>query len=133
MPMNKLKPYIPEPKVKPTHFERLKDSVLMKNTPLEAGVFAVLSPLPMLFLAGFIGFIMMAAILYTLGPQVVGPWVVLLMILPLLASPVLGILSIVNGFRKIKEKRAWTGIALGVLCLLENAALFFFGAYLSQF
>ena len=114
---------------------KLKESILLKNTPVEAGWFAFFSPLPMYFATClwscgiFFGIYMGVMGLDAAPPD----WLIVLAVLPYLASPLLGIWGIVHGIIKRKEKRAWLGILLSALCLVGNALLFCALGYLSRF
>lgn len=131
MVINRLKPHIPERKTKPSHYQRLKQTILMKNTPLEAGIFAVLSPIPLFLLAEFWAVTTVFGVFIgVLGVDTISGWLLAVSLLPLLLSPALGVISIIHGFKKIKEKQGWSGIVLGVVCLLENAVIFLAVAYL---
>ena len=108
----------------------------MKNTPVEAGRFAFFSPLPMLFASGLWSWIVVFGIYFGLLQLDVPipEWLIGITIIPpVFCSPILGILGIVHGIIKRKEKRAWLGILLSTLCLVENALLFCAMGYLSRF
>ena len=98
----------------------------MKNKPLVTGIIAVVSPVPLIvftvlcsWMWGFgIG---MGLLNYDTIPQ----WILICSLLPLFISPALGLLGIVHGIIKIKLKRAWVGILLSVLGLIENFILIY--------
>lgn len=132
---NRLSPHREEKPMPKGTLTKLKESILMKNTPVEAGRFAFFSPLPMfivtilwcwtVFFGVYIGI---------MGMDVPVPaWVIILGVLPCLASPLLGVWGIVHGIIKRKEKRAWLGILFSGLCLVGNALLFCAMVYLSRF
>lgn len=113
---------------------KLKESILMKNTPVEAGRFAAFSPLPMFFVAMCWGMLFFFNIYLSIFPAESTPpvWVLILLLLPLLFSPLLGVLGIIHGIIKRKEKRAWLGILLSALCLIENFLLFYGMGYIGS-
>ena len=114
-------PYPDTKKTRPGFGEQLWLSICMKNTPLEAGIFALWSPLPLLFLAELWALILILYVCFhLLGLNSVPVWLLLISLLPMLISPLLGILGIIHGFRKRKEPRAWLGILLSFLSLVEN-------------
>ena len=136
MVSNKLSPHRDEKPIPKGTFTKLKESILMKNTPVEAGRFAFFSPLPMLFASGLWSWIVVFGIYFGLLQLDVPipEWLIGITIIPpVFCSPILGILGIVHGIIKRKEKRAWLGILLSTLCLVENALLFCAMGYLSRF
>lgn len=113
---------------------KLKESILMKNTPVEAGRFAAFSPLPMFFVTVlWCWFVLFGLYMGVFGMDVPIPnWVVILGVLPYVFSPLLGLLGIIHGILKRKEKRAWLGILLSALCLIENFLLFYGMGYIGS-
>lgn len=113
---------------------KLKESFLMKNTPVEAGRFAAFSPLPMFFVAMGWGMFFFFYIYLGIFPAEATPpvWALVVSLLPMPLSPLLGVLGIIHGIIKGKEKRAWLGILLSVLCLVENFLLFFGLGYIGS-
>ena len=108
----------------------------MKNTPVEAGRFAFFSPLPMFFATCLWSWTVVFGIYFGLlqmGVPVPGWLICITVVPPLCCSPILGILGIIHGITKRKEKRAWLGILLSAFCLVENALLFCAMGYLSRF
>ena len=105
----------------------------MKNKPIITGIIAVASPIPLIILtvmwswAWFFG-IGMGLLNYDTVPQ----WILTISLLPLLISPFLGLLGIIHGIVKIKARKAWLGIFLSVIGLLENFTLFYGMYYLGS-
>lgn len=132
---NRLSPHREEKPMPKGTFTKIKESILMKNSPVEAGRFAFFSPLPM-FVATILWSwcIFFGVYMGLLGMDAPLPdWVIILGVLPYLSSPLLGIWGIIHGIMKRKEKRAWLGILLSGLCLVGNTLLFCVMAYLSRF
>ena len=134
MNQNRLSPHRNEKPMPKMTLTKLKESILMKNTPVEAGRFAFFSPLPMFFVAMCWGMLFFFNIYLSIFPAESTPpvWVLILSLLPLLFSPLLGVLGIIHGIIKRKEKRAWLGILLSAFCLVENALLFCAMGYFKQ-
>ena len=108
----------------------------MKNTPVEAGRFAFFSPLPMFFATCLWSWTVVFGIYFGLlqmDVPIPGWLICITVVPPLCCSPILGILGIIHGSTKRKEKRAWLGILLSAFCLVENALLFCAMGYLSRF
>ena len=105
----------------------------MKIHPLVTGIVSFLSPIPMfvftvLWSWGWFFGIGMGMLNYTTVP----PWMTVIVLLPLLISPLLGIVGVVHGIIKIREKLSWLGVVLSVLCLMENFALIYGLCYLGS-
>ena len=114
---------------------KLKESILMKNTPVEAGRFAAFSPLPMFFATMLWCWTVVFGIYFGLLKLDVPipEWLICITVIPpILCSPILGILGIIHGIIKRKEKRAWLGILLSALCLIENFLLFYGMGYIGS-
>ena len=98
----------------------------LKNKPIIIGIMAVVSPIP-LFIFTILWFLWyfgngMGLLSYVPVPQ----WIILsFSLLPLLISPILGLLGIIGGIMKIKTKNAVLGILLSVVGLLENFLLIY--------
>ena len=105
----------------------------MKNKPIVTGIIAVASPIPMIVLTVlwtwicFFG-IGMGLLNYDTVPQ----WIPVCSLLPLFISPTFCLLGLVHGVIKIKLKRAWIGILLSVLGLIENFILIYGMYYLGS-
>ena len=113
-------------KMKESGFAKLKKTVLMKNTYVEAGIVAVASPLPLMI------FTSMWSVLFgigfgigVLGYTSIPEWMLYISLFPLLISPAIGVLGTVRCLLKIKEKKAWLGLILSLLGLVENMLLFY--------
>ena len=114
------------PDSKPSFFMKIKQSLLMKNTPVEAGKFALLSALPLLIVYSLCYcFVFLVIFVGVFGFDTVPEWMLVVSLLPLLTGPLLGVMGIIHSIVKIKEKRAWLGLLLSVLSLIENALLIF--------
>lgn len=105
----------------------------MKNKPWISGIIAAASPFPFFVFtvlwSWYWGFgIGIGLLHYDQIPQ----WILTISLLPLWISPLLGIGGIVHSFIKIKEKKAWLGIVLSVVGLVENFLLIFGMAYLGS-
>lgn len=113
-------------------FTKLQESILMKNTPVEAGRFAFFSPLPMFFAACLWSWTVVFGIclgLLQMDVPIPG-WLICINVIPLiLCSPILGIIGIIHGI----IKRNWLGVLLSACCLVENVLLFCAMGYLSRF
>ena len=136
MGINRLPPQRMENPIPKGTFTKLKESILMKNTPVEAGRFAFFSPLPMFFATCLWSWIVVFGVYFGfLQMDVPIPdWLIIITTVPLLCcSPTLGILGVIHGIIKRNEKRAWLGIFLSAFCLVENALLVCAMAYLSRF
>lgn len=98
----------------------------MKSKALFTGILAVASPIPMILFTmiwywiWFFG-IGMGMMNYNTVPQ----WINILGLLPLFVSPCIGIGGIVYGCIRIKQKRAWLGVLLSALGLIENLLLLY--------
>jgi len=105
----------------------------MKMKPLTLGIIAALSPVPGLVLTSFWSIIWISAIgMELLQYETIPVWIEIISFLPLLISPFLGIFGIMRGIKKRKEKLAWLGIVLSVLCLIENFVLLYYIAFVSE-
>ncbi len=132
---NRLPRHREEKPIPKNTLSKLKESMLMKNTPVEAGWFAVASPLPMFFVTSFWGlFLFFGIYIGLLNMDVPIPaWVTILSVIPILISPLLCVLGVIHGIIKRKEKGALLGILLSAFGLAENFLLFCAMAYLSRF
>ena len=132
---NRLSPHWEEKLMPKGTLTKLKESILMKNSPIEAGQFAFFSPLPMFIVTILWCWVVFFGIyMGMIGLDIPIPtWVIILGVLPCLASPLLGVWGIIHGIMKRKEKQAWLGIMLSALCLVENVLLFCTMGYLSRF
>ena len=105
----------------------------MKNRPIVTGIIAAASPIPTVIFTviwswvWFFG-IGMGLLNYDTVPQ----WILIVSLLPLLVSPIFGLLGIIHGMVKIKTKKAWFGIFLSVIGLFENFILIYGMYYLGS-
>ena len=136
---NRLRPHVPERKRRISHRERVVQSIKMRNTPLEAGVFAALSPLPCLLTGVFLDWIVigiafaLVSFNYFVIPDVVIETIFIFTgFIPFAFSPVLGILGVIHSIIQRKTKGAWLGLLLSAFCLLENTVLFVICGYLGS-
>ena len=105
----------------------------MKNKPIVTGIIAVASPGPLFVFTVLWSWIWGFGIgLGLLNYDTIPMWIADVGLAPLLISPALCLLGIVHGALKIKLKRAWLGIVLSVLGLIENCILFFGMIYLGS-
>ena len=98
----------------------------MKNNPVVTGMIAVTSPIPLIIftvLWSWLLFFISGIGLLNCDP--IPQWISVCSLLPLLISPALGLLGVIHGIVKIKTKRAWLGILLSVIGLIENFALIY--------
>ena len=128
----RLRPHIPEKKMRLRHRDRIKQSVLMKNTPLEAGIFAALSPLPMFWVSVFVTTIVGGIGFALLGASIAVKMFDYIPLVVFLLSPTLGVLGIIHSLMKIREKKALLGLLLSILCIVENALMFWGMYYLGR-
>ena len=84
----------------------------MKNMPIITGIIAFVSPISLLIFSIL--------------------WIDIIGLLPLLISPILGVLGVVHGIVKIKEDYSVLGIVLSAIGLLENLFLIFGMCYLGS-
>ena len=105
----------------------------MKNRPIVTGIIAVTSPIPIVIFTAiwcwvwFFG-IGMGLLNYDTVPQ----WILIVSLLPLLISPVFGLLGIIHSIVKIRTRKAWLGIFLSVIGLFENLILIYGMYYLGS-
>ena len=105
----------------------------MKCRPIVTGIIAVTSPIPLVVFTiiwcwvWFFG-IGMGLLNYDIVPH----WILIFSLLPLFISPIIGLLGIIHGFVKIKTKKAWLGILLSAVGLLENFILIYGIYYLGS-
>ena len=105
----------------------------MKNRPIVTGIIAVASPIPLIIFTiiwcwlWYFG-VGMGLLNYDNVPQ----WILIFSLLPLFISPIIGSLGIIHGFVKIQTKKAWLGILLSVVGLLENFILIYGMYYLGS-
>ena len=93
----------------------------MKNRPFITGIIAAVTPFPLLAFTALWCWIWGLGIgLGLLGYDRIPDWIGVVGTLPLLISPMLGLLGLVHSIIKIKTKLSWLGIVLSVLCSLEN-------------
>ena len=105
----------------------------MKNKPIVTGIIAVASPIPLLIFTvlwcwGWFFGIGTGLLNYDTIPQ----WILICSLLPLFISPAFGVLGIIHGIIKIKEKQAWIGILLSALGLIENFLLIYGMGYIGS-
>ena len=107
--------------------------VLMKNTPVEAGIIAIASPLPLFFCMVFWSWVWFFGIgIGMLNYETVPQWILVISLLPLAVSPAIGILGVVHGFVKLRQKYAWLGIILSIIGLIENFLLIYGMGYIGS-
>ena len=98
----------------------------MRNKPITIGIIAMVSPVPLFVFTVIWCWILFFGIgIGVLHYDTVPLWMQIVGLLPLLISPALGIGGMIHGFIKFKEKLAWLGILLSVLCLVENCLLIY--------
>jgi len=134
--INRLSPHREEKPIPKGTFTKVKESIFMTNTPVEAGRFAFFSPLPMFFATCLWSWTVVFGIYFDIlqmDVPIPGWLICITVVPPLCCSPILGILGIIHGITKRKEKRAWLGILLSAFCLVKNALLFCAMGYLSRF
>ena len=105
----------------------------MKNRPIVTGIIAVASPIPLVFftiLWCWVWFFIIGIGL--LNYDIVPQWILIFSLLPLLISPIICLLGIVHGLVKIQAKKAWLGILLSAMGLLENFILIYGMYYLGS-
>ncbi len=118
---------------KRNYWKEIKRSVMMKNTPVEAGIVAVASPFPLFFCTVLWSWLLVFVIWMTIfNFSVIPNWLLICSLLPLFISPGLGVIGIIHGIVKIKEKHAWIGILLSVLGLAENFLLIYCMGYIGS-
>ena len=118
---------------KRNHWKEIKNSILMKNTPVEAGIVAIASPVPLFFCTVPWCWILVFVIGMTIFDfNVIPNWLLTFSLLPLFISPALGVIGIIHGIVKLKGKHAWIGILLSVLGLAENFLLIYCMGYLGS-
>ena len=105
----------------------------MKNRPIVTGIIAVVSPIPLVIFTGlwFWGWFFEVG-MGLLNYDVVPEWILTCGLLPLAISPILGIVGIVHGCIKIKQKGAWLGILLSMIGLVENFLLIYGMGYIGS-
>lgn len=105
----------------------------MKRNSLVIGIIAVASPIPLALFTVLWDWLLAFGIgMGLLNYDTVPQWILICSLLPLLISPGLGILGIVHGCIQRKQKRAWLGILLSVLCLIENFLLIYGMCYIGS-
>jgi len=106
----------------------------MKNKPFITGIIAVVSPIPLFIFTILWSWIWCFGIgMGLLNYDTIPYWILFISLLPLLISPTLGLLGIIHGIIKIKEKRAWLSILLSFICLAQNFLLLLGLIYLGRF
>lgn len=105
----------------------------MKNKPVVTGIIAAVSPVPLLIFTVFWSWLWFFGIgMGLLNYDVVPQWILICSLLPLFISPALGLSGIIHGLIKIKTKRAWLGILLSVIGLIENFILIYCMYYIGS-
>ena len=105
---------------------------MKKINPMVTGIIAVASPLPLFVLTCLWGAVFLATCFALLGYSDAPDWAMYVCTMPLFVSPALCVAGIIHGIVKHRTKRAWIGILLSVLGLLENFLLIFSAAYLGS-
>lgn len=120
-------------RVKRNHCKAIKSAIMMKSTPIEAGIVAVASPLPLFFCTVFWSWILTFTIgMGILGLEYIPNWLSICSLLPLLVSPIIGVMGLIHSIIKIKEKRSWVGFLLSFLGLAENLLLIYCIGYIGS-
>ena len=97
----------------------------MKMNPVKLGKVAVITPIPLLILAVIALWVIYFFVgMHILGYETVPFWLLIISELPLFISPLLCVFGIVYGVIKRREHRAWLGVLLSSLGLLENCLIF---------
>ena len=105
----------------------------MKNKPIVSGIIAIASPIPLIIFTALWCWIWTFAIgMGLFHYDNIPNWIWPVALLPLFISPILGVLGIIHGIIKRKEKSAWLGITLSIMGLLENALLIYGMAFLGS-
>lgn len=98
----------------------------MKDKPIITGIIAAISPLPLLIFTVIWSWVLFFGIgIGLLNYDTVPQWMQFFILAPLLISPAFGLLGIIHGVIKIKKERAWLGIFLSVIGLIENVILIY--------
>ena len=105
---------------------------MKKINPMVTGIIAVASPLPLFVLTCLWGAVFLATCFALLGYSDAPDWAMYVCTMPLWISPALCVGGIIHGIAARKAKRAWLGILLSALGLLENFLLIFSAAYLGS-
>ena len=96
----------------------------MKIKPLITGIMAAISPVPLFIFTILWCWLWAFGVgIGLLGYDTVPSWILTCGLLPLTASPILGIIGVVHGCMNLKHKFAWLGIILSVIVLIENFLL----------
>jgi hypothetical protein len=105
----------------------------MKNRPIVTGIIAVASPIPLVIFTIIWSWTWFFDIgIGLLNYDAVPQWILTVSLLPLLISPIFGLLGIIHGIVKIKMRKAWSGIFLSVIGLFENFILIYGMYYLGS-
>lgn len=105
----------------------------MKNKPIVTGIIAVASPIPLIVFTVLWSWIWFFGIgMGLLNYDTVPEWILVFALSPLFISPFFGLLGIVHGVLNIKLKRAWLGILLSALGLIENFILIYGMCYIGS-
>ena len=105
----------------------------MKNRPYVTGIIAAVSPVPLFcFTVLWYWALCFGFALGMLQLDRIPQWISVISALPLFISPSIGIVGIVQGIIKRKEKLSWLGILLSIVCLVENFALIYCIVYLGS-
>ena len=98
----------------------------MKNKPIVTGIIAVASPIPMASFTTIWCWIWCFGIgIGLLNYDTIPPWMLVVSLMPLLISPIFGLLGIIHSMIKIKTKKAGLALFLSVIGLLENFILLY--------
>ena len=96
----------------------------MKSKQLKLGAIAIISPLPMIAFTAIWCWLWFFGIgLGLLGYDSAPEWIMICSMLPLYVSPLLGVIGVIYGAIKIKEKHGFVGLILSVIGLIENFIL----------
>ena len=105
----------------------------MKIKPIDSGIVAVASPIPMFILTVLWSWIWILLIgIGILNYNTIPDWLMTVSLLPLSISPAFCVAGIIHGIVKMKEKHTWTGIGLSIAGLIENFVLIFGMGYLGS-
>ena len=106
----------------------------MKNKSLVIGILAAVSVIPLFIFNIIWSWIWFFGIgMELLNYETIPDWILCISCLPIIISPIISVFGVAYGFIRLKEKRAWLGIVLSAIGLLENCLLYYFIFYFSRF
>lgn len=105
----------------------------MKIKAVTLGIVNVIAPVPLfIFTILWMWFWTFIICLGLLGLDRIPFWADCLGLLPMLISPLSGIFGIIYGVIRRKERLAWLGILLSLLCLAENGLIWYGMIYIGS-